>query len=229
MSWGRVFNRFFAKFRLDEELKRIEHWIDFREFNNIWLYLRSPNMQSDSLGCGCGNRDTCLETVCKWDEDCQLYQEESDAIMAMDADQRQLFFIIYVLHRHVSGNQNWRLKDDLLVLFASKDTDYVFADVIIAEYEAIKSKFDEKFQSDFERRKDIFNEILISKSYLLPDKWKNTDFECGGNASRRKHLIYLADMLDEGELTEDDFKSMASVLPYGKKYVKFVLEQINNN
>ncbi|WP_288538342.1 hypothetical protein [uncultured Holdemanella sp.] len=229
MSWGRVFNRFFAKFRLDEELKRIEHWIDFREFNNIWLYLRSPNMQSDSLGCGCGNRDTCLETVCKWDEDCQLYQEESDAIMAMDADQRQLFFIIYVLHRHVSGNQNWRLKDDLLVLFASKDTDYVFADVIITEYEAIKSKFDEKFQSDFERRKDIFNEILISKSYLLPDKWKNTDFECGGNASRRKHLIYLADMLDEGELTEDDFKSMASVLPYGKKYVKFVLEQINNN
>lgn len=229
MSWGRVFNRFFAKFRLDEELKRIEHWIDFREFNNIWLYLRSPNMQSDSLGCGCGNRDTCLETVCKWDEDCQLYQEESDAIMAMDADQRQLFFIIYVLHRHVSGNQNWRLKDDLLVLFASKDTDYVFADVIVAEYEAIKSKFDEKFQSDFERRKDIFNEILISKSYLLPDKWKNTDFECGGNASRRKHLIYLADMLDEGELTEDDFKSMASVLPYGKKYVKFVLEQINNN
>lgn len=229
MSWGRVFNRFFAKFRLDEELKRIEHWIDFREFNNIWLYLRSPNMQSDSLGCGCGNRDTCLETVCKWDEDCELYQEESDAIMAMDAEQRQLFFIIYVLHRHVSGNQNWRLKDDLLVLFASKDTDYMFADVIVAEYEAIKSKFDEKFQSDFERRKDIFNEILISKSYLLPDKWKNTDFECGGNASRRKHLIYLADMLDEGELTEDDFKSMASVLPYGKKYVKFVLEQINNN
>lgn len=229
MSWGRVFNRFFAKFRLDEELKRIEHWIDFREFNNIWLYLRSPNMQSDSLGCGCGNRDTCLETVCKWDEDCELYQEESDAIMAMDAEQRQLFFIVYVLHRHVSGNQNWRLKDDLLVLFASKDTDYVFADVIIAEYEAIKSKFDEKFQSDFERRKDIFNEILISKSYLLPEKWKNTDFECGGNASRRKHLIYLADMLDEGDLTEDDFKSMASVLPYGKKYVKFVLEQLNNN
>ena len=229
MSWGRVFNRFFAKFRLDEELKRIEHWIDFREFHNIWLYLRSPNMHSDSLGCGCGNRDTCLETVCQWDEDCELYQEESDAIMAMDAEQRQLFFIVYVLHRHVSGNQNWRLKDDLLVLFASKDTDYVFADVIIAEYEAIKSKFDEKFQSDFERRKDIFNEILISKSYLLPEKWKNTDFECGGNASRRKHLIYLADMLDGGDLTEDDFKSMASVLPYGKKYVKFVLEQLNNN
>lgn len=229
MSWGRVFNRFFAKFRLDEELKRIEHWIDFREFHNIWLYLRSPNMHSDSFGCGCGNRDTCLETVCKWDEDCELFQEESDAIMAMGAEQRQLFFIEYVLHRHVSGNQNWRLKDDLLVLFASKDADYVFADVIIAEYEAIKSKFDEKFQSDFERRKDIFNEILISKSYLLPDKWKDTDFECGGNASRRKHLIYLADMLDEGDLTEDDFKSMASVLPYGKKYVKFVLEQINNN
>ena len=229
MSWQRVFNRFFSNFRLDEELKRIEHWIDFREFHNIWLYLRSPNMHSDSLGCGCGNRDTCLETVCKWDEDCELFQEESDAIMAMDAEQRQLFFIVYVLHRHVSGNQNWRLKDDLLVLFASKDTDYVFADVIIAEYEAIKSKFDEKFQSDFERRKDIFNEILISKSYLLPEKWKNTDFECGGNASRRKHLIYLADMLDEGELTEDDFKSMASVLPYGKKYVKVVLEQLNNN
>ncbi len=229
MSWERVFNRFFAKFRLDEELKRIEHWIDFREFYNIWLYLRSPNMHSDSLGCGGGNRDTCLETVCKWDENCELFQEESDAIMSMDAEQRQLFFIIYVLHKHVSGNQNWRLKDDLLVLFASKDTDYVFADVILAEYEAIKSKFDEKLQSDFERRKESFTEILNNKSYLLPDKWKNTDFDCGGNASRRKQLIFLADMFEEGDLAESDFKSIASVLPYGKKYVKFVLEQINNN
>ena len=106
-----------------------------------------------------------------------------------------------------------------------KSYSYVFADVIIAEYEAIKSKFDEKFQSDFERRKDIFNEILISKSYLLPDKWKNTVFECGGNASRRKQLIFLADMFEEGDLSESDFKSIASVLPYGKKYVKFILEQ----
>lgn len=230
MTWERVFNRFFTKFRLDEELKRIEHWIDFRElYHNIYIYLKSPNMLSESLGCCGSDKDKCLETVCKWDEDCESYQEESKAIMAMNSEQRKQFFNLYVLHRSIQGNQNWRLKDDLLVFFASKDPDYVFADVICEEYEAIKLKFDEKFQSDFERRKDNFNEILICKSYLLPDKWKNTDFDSGGNASRRKHLIYLADMFEEGDLSESDFKSITSVLPYGKKYVKFVLEQINNN
>lgn len=230
MSWERTFNRFFVKYRLEEELKRIEHWIDFREFyHNIYLYLRSPNMLSESLGCGGSNKDTCLDTVCKWDEECELYQEESCAIMAMSLDQRKQFFDLYVLHRPIQGNQNWRLKDYLLILFASKDTDYVFADVILAEYEAIKSKFDETFQSDFQKRKECFTEILNNKSYLLPDKWKNTDFDCGGNASRRKQLIFLADMFEEGDLAESDFKSIASVLPYGKKYVKFVLEQINNN
>ena len=133
MSWERTFNRFFVKYRLEEELKRIEHWIDFREFyHNIYLYLRSPNMLSESLGCGGSNKDTCLDTVCKWDEECELYQEESCAIMAMSLDQRKQFFDLYVLHRPIQGNQNWRLKDDLLILFASKDTDYVFADVILA-------------------------------------------------------------------------------------------------
>lgn len=230
MSWERTFNRFFVKYRLEEELKRIEHWIDFREFyHNIYLYLRSPNMLSESLGCGGSNKDTCLDTVCKWDEECELYQEESCAIMAMSLDQRKHFFDLYVLHKPIQGNQNWRLKDDLLVLFASNDRDYVFSDVILAEYEAIKSKFDEKFQSNFERRKESFTEILNNKSYLLPDKWKNTDFECGGNGCRRKHLIFLADMFEEGDLAESDFKSIASVLPHGKKYVKFVLKQINNN
>ena len=229
MSWERIFNRFYIKYRLEKELKRIEHWIDFREFNNIYLYLRSPNIHFDSFGCGGGNEDTCLKTVCKWDEECKKFQNESNAIMAMNAEQKLDFFNVYIYHKHVKGNQNWRLKEDLLVLFASNDKDYIFSDVILAEYEAIKSKFDEKFQSDFERRKDIFNEILISKSYLLPEKWKNTDFDCGGNASRRKHLIYLADMFEEGDLQESDFKSIASVLPYGKKYVKFILNQINNN
>lgn len=115
------------------------------------------------------------------------------------------------------------------MLFASNDRDYVFSDVILTEYEAIKLKFDETFQSDFQKRKESFTEILNNKSYLVPDKWKNTDFECGGNACRRKHLIFLADMFEEGDLAESDFKSIASVLPYGKKYVKFVLKQINNN
>ena len=229
MSWEKIFNHFYYKFRLDEELKRIEHWIDFKEYHNIYLYLKSPNMLSKSLGCSGSNKDVCLETACKWNEDCEFYQEESEAIMAMNSEQRNQFFDLYVFHKSVQCNQNWRLKEDLLILFASKDPDYVFADIISNEYKAIKLKFDEKFQSDFERRKDIFNEILISKSYLLPEKWKNTDFECGGNACRRKHLIFLADMFEEGEIAESDFKSIASVLPYGKKYVKFVLEQINNN
>lgn len=229
MSWERVFKRFYITYRLEEELNRIEHWIDFRKFHNIYLYLRSPNMHSDSFGCGCGNKDTCLETVCKWDEECEIYQEESKAIMAMNEEERKQFFDLYVLHRSAQSNQNWRLKEDLLILFASNDPDYVFADVICEVYEAFKLRFDEDFQSEFQKRKDGFSEILKSKSYLFPAKWKNADFDCGGNASRRKHLIYLADMFDEGVLSESDFKSIASKLPYGKKYVKFVLEQINNN
>lgn len=230
MTWERVFNRFFTKFRLDEELKRIEHWIDFRElYHNIYIYLKSPNMLSESQGCGGSNKDTCLDTVCKWNDDCERYEEETNAIMAMSSEQRKQFFDLFVLHKSIQGNQNWRLKEDLLVLFASYDADYVFADVILAEYEAIKSKFDKDFQSDFQKRKESCTEILNRKSYLLPDKWKNTDFDCGGNASRRKQLIFLADMFEEGDLSESDFKSIASVLPYGKKYVKFILEQINNN
>ena len=230
MSWERFFNHFYVKYRLEEELKRIEHWIDFRHlYHDIYLFLKSPDMLSESLGCGGSNKDTCLDTVCKWNDDCERYEEESNAIMAMSSEQRKQFFDLFVLHKSIQGNQNWRLKEDLLVLFASNDTDYVFSDVILAEYEAIKFKFDQDFQAVFQKRKEHFTEILNSKSYLLPDKWKNTDFDCGGNTSRRKQLIFLADMFDEGDLSKNDFKSIASVLPYGKKYVKFILEQTNNN
>ena len=75
MSWERVFNNFKVQYRLDEELRRIEHWIDFRNFSNdIVLYLRSPNMLSESLGSGSPNNDTCLETVVRYSDEVERFR-----------------------------------------------------------------------------------------------------------------------------------------------------------
>lgn len=229
MPWSEQWIEFKRKNRLNEEIKKIDHWIDFRIYaQDIFLFLRSPNAAGSGTSGSHSNKDVVLDTVVKYDDNLTLYLQESKSISKMKPEVKEMFMRIYVLNeRTYKVSNNWHIKEDLLIEYAKNDETYMLSETIYADYIQLIYQFEKELNDVISIRKKEFQNLVMEQSFLVPEEWKKTNFELSeGCVSRRKRLIIYGSLFLDGFLSKQDFKRITSTLPSGFKYQKHIFNQL---
>lgn len=225
MEWNEEWEIFCSKWKLDEEIKKIEHWLDWRFYSlDFSLYVRSPNEKKEFHGSS-NNGDSILNLITRYEIQCQEFFEFDEAIQALNLNEQDSFNQIFIDRNEKYSEEHLFLKEALIVKIASKDEDYIFNDVIEIYFSVLKNKFLVFIENEEKKRKERINELKMKYSFLIKPN-SNWDVECGhGNHHYQQHLFLLGILKYEGILNREDFRRISFSVKSGKSYVKFFEKQ----
>lgn len=225
MKWNDEWEIFCSKWKLDEEIKKIEHWIDWNYYSlDFFLYVRSPNEKKEFHGTS-SNSDSILNLITQYEDSLQQYVEFDEAIQQLELQDKKSFNKIFVDKDRKFSDENLFLKESLLVKIASYDKDYVFNDVIEIYFSVLKNKFLVFVEEEEKKRKERIKELKNKYSFLIKPN-SNWDVECGhGNHHYQQTLFLLGILRFENVLDREDFKRISLSIKSGKSYVKFYEKQ----
>lgn len=221
MDWEESWAFFIDKWNLDDEIRKIDHYLDFSFYaDDISLYVRSPNEKKEFHGSG-GNGDAVLNTIVKYDMECESYCEISNAIEKLDVEHQKLFYQIFKMNTHIdSGNEF--LKEDLIVSIAEADSDYIFGDVIRNEFEALKEDYLNRLNILVSNQRENISDLVERYHSLIHPRW-STDFNVvHGNTCYQRNLFILGTLYKEEKISFSDFERMLLSMRSGRSYLKYI-------
>lgn len=188
---------FKEKYGLDQEIHKIAAYLDMRIIqDNLCLYAPGISISFDRA-CFSGaintNRDSILDLITRFEAEKELYTEACEALKEFSIDE-----YIVLIKRFLLGVSEETLRlsknnpfiiEDIVVLFASKDSDYIFQDSILNLYTRLKEEHISLFENYIKQiQKNIEKEIEPHRDkYPLELSFLKYDKRSG--AYRRKSTI----------------------------------------
>lgn len=226
MQWKAEWEAFCERWKIDEEIQKIDNWMDWRIYAlDFSLFVHSCNEKKEQHSTSSSNKDKQLDMLVKYDELKEDFLDFDEAVNSLNIEEKRDFQNLFIEKRKNYKTNILFLKETLIVKLASLDRDYIFNEIIESEYDCLKKSYFTWLDFMIDEKKRKLETFIFLYSNLIKVNWsKESLLHCHGNYNQK--LFILGILRYQKILNDDDFKNLAYSMRAGKSYYAFLKQQL---